>query len=62
MEQANEKQETLSRTYELSENIGEELEAEEEPSYLQKTPELLNTGVELDGSPGLSETSFKNVA
>ncbi|CAG8758388.1 2316_t:CDS:2, partial [Cetraspora pellucida] len=81
MEQANEIQETLGRTYGLPEDIDEEeleaelealddelnFEEEEEPSYLQETPELLNSGVELDGvNPltaqelGLSETPLKN--
>ncbi|CAG8504105.1 15381_t:CDS:2 [Racocetra fulgida] len=60
MEQANEIQETLGRTYGLPEDIDEEeleaelealddelnFEEEEEPSYLQETPELLNSGVD----------------
>ncbi|CAG8802982.1 27071_t:CDS:2, partial [Racocetra persica] len=81
MEQANEIQETLGRTYGLPEDIDEEeleaelealddelnFEEEEEPSYLQETPELLNSGVEFDGvnplttqEPGLSERPVKN--
>ncbi|CAG8527470.1 2450_t:CDS:2 [Dentiscutata erythropus] len=83
MEQANEIQETLGRTYGLPEDIDEEeleaelealddelnLEEEEEPSYLQETPELLNSGLELEGAnplttqeQGLSEAPVKNVA
>ncbi|CAG8537588.1 107_t:CDS:2 [Cetraspora pellucida] len=80
MEQANEIQETLGRTYGLPEDIDEEeleaelealddelnFEEEEEPSYLQETPELLNSGVELDGVNPLTaqelETPLKNVA
>ncbi|KAF0468028.1 putative SNF7 family protein, charged multivesicular body protein 5 [Gigaspora margarita] len=82
LEQANEIQETLGRTYGLPEDIDEEeleaelealddelnFEEEEEPSYLQETPEL-NSGLELEGAnpltmqdPGLSEAPVKNVA
>jgi len=63
LEQANDIQESLGRTYGVPEDIdeddleaeldalGDELifEEEEEPSYLQETPELPNTGLgELD--------------
>jgi len=83
LEQANDIQETLGRTYGVPEDIdeddleaeldalGDELnfEEEEEPSYLQETPELPSAGLgELVGTEhtkvdesGLPEPLMKNV-